>query len=99
MKGEKYPCSSCGESYRIRAMRLSKGDYICYNCVKKKGKIIEVKGFLPFRGKTLEQALEKVYEIEGYVNMKGKVLVNISLPQIMIGHKIKLVLVDEDGEK
>ena len=45
---------------------------------------------------TLEQALDKTYEVRSYKDKRGYFHnVGFSLPNILIGHKVKLVLVDD----
>jgi len=42
--------------------------------------------------KTLAQALEKTYEVKGYLDKRNNIRVILTLPQILVGHKIKLSL-------
>lgn len=43
---------------------------------------------------TLEEALSRIYEVKGYKQKKKKgIEARINVPSILIGHKIKLLLI------
>ena len=82
-------CEKCGK--KVKRFHIVKGKFLCYNCSIKDLHIIGT-----FKEKTLEQALSKVYEIGYSINKKGYVSSKaIAPPRILIGHKIKLVLMDK----
>ena len=89
----------CGK--RVRHLRKYQNDLLCYQCYTKKvTKIGTTLG--KFKSKiSLEQALNKVYNIDGYKYIDGKKQPriqarNICVPSILIGHKVKFVLVDDE---
>ena len=52
---------------------------------------------------SLSKALEKEYEVKGTIvksgKFKGNIMPKICVPQILIGHKVKLILVDKRENK
>jgi len=92
-------CDECGR--KLRNLNNFHGKFICGRCKLKLDDIIPYSnGRKPI---TIDKALEKVYEIKGrtYMNKKGKPVIatnNISLPSILIGHKIKFILADDETE-
>ena len=82
-------CEKCGKKHR--KLRKVRSKFLCYNCSIKDLHIIGT-----FKEKTLEQALSKVYEIGYSINKGGHVISKaIAPPRILIGHKIKLFLMDK----
>jgi len=69
-----------------------KGKFLCYHCYHKRFKNF-LGGMKPYYN--LEEALSKVYIIRGYAGKQGVKAV-ISIPSILAGHKVKLVLADEN---
>ena len=92
-QSQKSTCMECNKY--TRKFRSYKDMYLCYQCYIKKVNMIEDWGNQKTR-KTLKQALDKTYEIKGYLSISGRIHSAIQFPQILIGHKVKLVLVDED---
>ena len=43
---------------------------------------------------SLKKALEKIYEIKGYISKRGHLTALKSFPSILIGHKVRLVIVE-----
>ena len=92
-------CSDC--SLKYRKLRVYKQKMLCWNCYRKSV------SWMPSPGQsivTLEKALERVYEIRGYLNKNSTRLVTYcSFPSILIGHKVRLILCDDEpkekGEK
>lgn len=85
-------CEVCGK--KIRKFRKTKEfNCLCFNCFRKGLTIIKV--FPPT--KTLEEVLEKVHYVKTYFKNKGTSgpVCLISLPSVMVGKKVKLILVDE----
>ena len=85
-------CKKC--SKRTRSLRYGKrGGFLCYTCwIKEHHPINCGRGpIVP-----LEEVLSRVYEVKGYINKtNGQISASIGFPSILIGHKIKIVLVDE----
>ena len=69
-----------------------KGSFYCYLCYRKRCKMMDNPlGSKPYFN--LEQALNRVYEVKGYMSNENKILARLHLPQILTGHKVRLVLV------
>jgi len=85
-------CSVCGK--KTRSLRIGREGFVCFSCSRNPYKIIRVGDKSP--KKNIEEVLNKVHEIKGKINKKNKgiYIKNISIPQILIGHKVKLVLVE-----
>ncbi len=92
---DKYECNICKLMYRMKGMVMRGGLFVCHKCSLKTDHVIPEKLYgAGFKGKTMKEVLDKVYEVKVY-KVKGAVrLAHISLPQIMIGHKFKIVLAD-----
>lgn len=84
----KQVCEKCGKKKRVRHVVYFKGKYLCSDC-KPKLNIGSHKGYI-----SLEQALSRVYEVKGYIDKRNHVQQKLNVPSILIGHRIKLVLVD-----
>jgi len=89
-------CEECG--HMIRQIRYFKGKYYCYNCYMKHAKKMSEYGefFEPPAIKTLDEALNKIRIVRGYINNRGTLYANISLPSVLVGKKIKLILVEDE---
>ena len=90
-------CDECGRELR----KLSKfhEKFICGRCKRKLDNVISYSCGRKLI--TIDAALNKVYEVKGrkYINKKGKAVIatnNLSLQSILIGHKIKFVLADDE---
>lgn len=81
-------CSECKK--QVRKFRSYKDKMLCYRCYCKKVRIIRTGGN---RHLSLEKALNRTYKINGYLDKDGNIIVQRSFPSILIGHKVKLVLV------
>lgn len=90
-KSKRGTCERCQAQPRI--LRYYKGKRLCWPCFKE----LALKGFnqLGSRKYSLEQALDRVYTIQGY-NIKGTIRGTKSFPAILIGHKVRLVLADDE---
>jgi hypothetical protein len=77
-----------------RQVYRRKGRLLCFFCNRRSSTIIPppVNRNVKY---TLQKALDKTYIVKGYVNSKGSLQAQISMPSILVGHKIKLVLVDK----
>ena len=54
---------------------------------------------MPYRNMarvSLEDALKKIYEIRGYLSKDNRIVTFRSFPSIMVGHKVRLVLCDDE---
>jgi len=81
-------CEECKKEHRVRNIVLFKGKYICPFCKRK----YAPGGSSRF---SIGKSLERIYNVRGYINKRtGKITSIISVPSILIGHKVKLVLVD-----
>ena len=95
----KAECDECGKNPRVRNVIKFKGRFLCKNC---RSKILSYRiqqsaseKIKPTVAYTFEEAINKVYEIKGYLTKNARIRSVISCPQILIGHKVKLVLVNE----
>ena len=93
----KIKCDECKKLFRVRHVIQLKGKFLCTTC---KNKLLTsriqnsaTQKYVSFTAKTLEQALGKIYEINGYLMGNGSIKAYRSFPSILIGHKVKLVLV------
>ncbi len=94
----KHKCSICGRERR--RLLIYKGVQICYPCYA--GVMTKCESLAnnkSWDGLTLQQALDKTYEVKGYLsqckrNKKYYIKSVANFPQILIGHKFKVVLVD-----
>ena len=86
---KKESCMECNNY--TKSFRSYKNKYLCYKCYIKHVRIIKEgdNRLMP-----LHEALSKTYEVRGYVNNKGYIISTMSFPQILIGHKFKLVLIE-----
>jgi len=85
-------CEKCGRKIRIRNVVCFKGKYLCSNCKPKNIPLPFLKGF------TLKRALEKEYNVTGYLTKKNSLEAKIHVPSILIGKKVKLILVDKNSK-
>ena len=94
----KMKCEVCNTSKNVRNISKLKGKYSCTSCknkrlttrLQKSSAMIQSGSHMT----SLEDALSKIYTINGYVNMEGRVSASRNFPTILIGHKVKLVLVE-----
>ncbi len=95
-------CDICKQEKRIRHIIRFKGKYWCTSCLQKRPtNRIQASATENLASKarlTLEEALARTYEVKGYLNRKGHIHTQLQPPQILIGHKIKLVLVDDTSQ-
>lgn len=85
----KKKCDNCELSYN--KVTIYKGKMLCKKCLNKIDTITV--GNIR-NGYSLEGALNKVYEVKGYLTKSNNLISMISFPQILIGHKFKIVLVE-----
>ena len=88
-------CSNpdCGK--KIRRAYLVNGKPYCYTCYTKNFSIIPSTEYKPRI--SLSKALDRVYVVKGYMKYKDKdtIQAEINVPTILIGKKVKLVLIEE----
>lgn len=72
----------------MRNYRTFKDKMLCWNCYNKRVNLLPKKTAI-----SLEKALSKTYEINGYINNQQRLVAARTFPSILIGHKVKLVLV------
>lgn len=91
-------CDVCKKLKRARYIIKIKGKYLCTIC---KGKRLTSR--LQHSASSiksgahrlsLEQALKKTYKIYGFLSPKGSMIAVRGFPSILIGHKVKLVLIE-----
>ena len=81
----KIECEKCGRIVRSRYVVKFKGKLLCSNCVPR----------VHYRPRvSLEKALNKIYEVKGYLNNKNQKIAKIHIPPILSGKKVKLVLIE-----
>lgn len=81
---------------KTKSNRLGRDGFLCSKCYRRKTHEIgtRLNDFIP--QKNLKEVLSKVYEVDAYVNSRGNLITtHIPCPQILIGHKVKLVLVKD----
>ncbi|MFW9872023.1 MAG: hypothetical protein ACFFG0_02900 [Candidatus Thorarchaeota archaeon] len=91
-------CDKCGNLYRVRGLVKFKGKFLCGNCRKQlptfRAQVNASNYIKPTNLKTIEEVLNKVYEVKYYINKRGYRNGYIqSFPKCMIGKKFKIVLV------
>lgn len=81
---KKIKCEKCGRIRRSRYITHFKGKLLCSDCKPKMqlGKRI-----------SLELALNKTYLIKEYIDKKGSIHAQISIPSVLAGKKVKLVVI------
>jgi len=89
-----FTCANCG--VKTKNAQDTTAGFLCRRCYRKTRPTIYT---MPKEPKiSMEKALKKIYEIKGYVTKKGSIVTDLSPPHILIGHKIKFVLADEEDE-
>lgn len=81
----KAKCEKCGRIVRVRHIIYYKGLYKCSNCINRM--------YPPSNKKTINEALEKVYEVKGYKKGNGQMDTKIHVPSILAGKKVRLILI------
>lgn len=81
-------CEDCGKD--MKRFRIHQGKFLCFGCYRKRMHIMVARDC----HLSLEKALERTYEIKGYLLGDNSIRAIMSLPSILIGHKVKLVLVE-----
>lgn len=96
-RNTKIKCDGCGRLMRTRGIVQLNGKFLCFNCRRKldNSRIQEsiIQKINSDRRLNLEKALEKTYELNGYLNKDGVIRCFRSFPTVLIGHKVKLQLV------
>ena len=76
-----------------KGFRKFKGKYYCYLCYVKS---VKMTGGVSF-AYTLEQALNKVYEIKGRVSKNGYLTTDgIYFPKVLIGKRFKIKIIENE---
>ena len=83
-------CERCNRERKPKSLILIKGRFLCGTCKPHRMLGQPLKSYF-----SLERALKKIHTIKGYRTVNGRIVCTISVPQILIGHKVKLVLADE----
>lgn len=84
-------CDNC--KVRMKRHWRYKNKILCYHCYQKKVHMITA-----HRPRiSLDKALSKIYEIRGQLSMGRRLSATKNFPSILIGHKVKITLADEDG--
>lgn len=98
MKGQdvaRFPCDECGIIRRVRGQQYYKGKMLCASCFRKVAPMMPMTNYNAFQ--SLETALSKVRKVSVRVNKSQNSLsAYINCPQILIGHKVRLVLADKE---
>ena len=93
-------CEQCDKIYRIRNLVYFKGKWLCGLCRSKrntfKSQQSAVSYIIPPNKKTLKDVLNKVYEVKVGKNADRDWIKPISFPRCMIGHKFKIVLIENE---
>ena len=92
----KYPCGFCKKLTRTTSLYHRGGNSLCHRCANSKNPIPATIQQHASTGRTMGYVLNKVFEAKAYWLKSDKSFKScqVSLPQIMIGHKFKIVLVD-----
>lgn len=93
----KYKCDECSRKQKNSSMRLYKDKYLCFWCYDKK--FHRMPNFNNPLRHTLKEALNKTYEMKGYLRKDNCIQCLMSFPSILVGHKVRLVLVHEENFK
>lgn len=101
MKGEakntKGFCQVCGRHTRIKSISFHKGFFKCHNCMMREpnSRSMQSASTIGRTSKTLEQALNKVYEVHAYPTKKGGLVCMIHVPSVLALKRVKLQVEDE----
>lgn len=101
MKKKKYKgykkkkCNECGLEYR-KMYLMKAGLSLCWKCSRKHYNKINS----PYQKPriSMEEALNRIYLVKGYLINKREITAKFSIPNILIGHKIKIVLADNENK-
>ena len=90
----KMRCEGCKETFRVRGLILIKGKFLCHNCRRKtptsriqESAVSIGRGYI-----TLDEALNRVYEIKRYNNSNG----SITFPSCLAEKFVMLTLVNPE---
>ncbi len=73
-----------------------KDKLLCYNCYKKS--IVLMPWGTVYEGKTIKEALNKIYEIKGSLSKEGYLKSHpLGIPKCLIRKKIKLILTEDEN--
>lgn len=93
----KHECCEC--KVMTKRFRKYKGKEYCFNCCRKNFHIIgsfNTDNYSKIKIK-FKRALEKTYEVKGYFNKStGYINSSIIVPNVLVGHKVKLIIIRED---
>jgi hypothetical protein len=86
----KHTCQKCGLNYR-KMYNMKNGLSVCWKCSRKDYNKMRI----PYANPriTLQEALDRVYEVRGYLSKNNYPITHVSIPTILIGRKFKIVLV------
>ena len=85
-------CELCNKP--VRRFRIYENLMLCYKCFIKQPGII---GNMGRPRLTLKEALDKTYYVR-FFEYKDQTAANISVSSILAGHRVKLILADENEE-
>ncbi len=98
----KMECEGCNKFWRVRHVVKIKGKFLCSHCKNKRLTSRLQRSASTIKSgalrMSLKDALAKTYIINGYIGLDGNIKAQKAFPSILIGHKIKLVLVKKDKE-
>ena len=96
----KIRCQGCGNWKSSKSVIQFRGKLLCGTCRQKKPnsrlQMSAGQRLNPTRKLSLEEALSKTFYIKGYKGKNGRILTNLCPPQVLIGHKIKFILADNE---
>jgi hypothetical protein len=98
-KDTKTICDGCKKLMRVRNMSFIEGKYLCYKCRQKTDSFKKMysSSQLGKPAHTLEQALNRIYEVKTYNKNKNESNPRslISVPNVLANKKVRLILVDD----
>ena len=101
MKGEakntKGFCQVCGSTARVKNIIFHKGSFKCHTCMMRtpNSRLMQSASTIGRIGKTLEQALNKVYEVHAYPTKKGGLVCMIHVPSVLALKRVKLQVIED----
>ena len=93
-------CEVCGKKYtNIRKNRS--GKFVCWKCYCIDYPVLSI-GLLGKTRINYQKAIERIYEVKGYKRFHNgcpTFYATLSVPSILIGHKVKLVPIEKEGDR
>ena len=74
---------------KCRRFRAYKDEFLCYRCWVKN---IHIIGGFNDTQEALAKALDREYEINGYITKDGRIMGQRTFPACLIGRKVKVVV-------